>query len=453
MQMKRVILALGLMVCPRLLPAAEITLIDDRAHDCIAELSGSIAEGDSARLLAVMAQAAETSRFAEDIYMGAPFDDGALNFTSYAPINLCLNSPGGNLAEAVALTEVVHGHLGTVIRAGDTCESACALVFMAGAHNTQTDAGIVVTRYLHVDGKLGFHAPSLSVPEGRYDASTVARAYQISVAATEMIFRNLVKFRFPASLAARMHQIPPDEMFYVSTVREAARWGISVIGVAPPDVTSDAVLRTACTNIYRRAQDAYTSDPDAWFTGMPPPTPLRRQSDGRFRYEGFGMEATGFCAGYVADRARQPDYASQTRAAALADEVWGHASLIEAEPLLGYTLLENFMGYPHRLRLTALPRDGRGPLADRPGTCHVFDSLQAPVDMSPCTESRTLGPDGRLVAVHVWPSGARTTVETIGAQLRINGVEAYETQVRALGQDTPCVFNTGSSNTFCFVAQ
>jgi hypothetical protein len=61
--------------------------------------------------------------------------------------------------------------------------------------------------------------------------------------------------------------------------------------------------------------------------------------------------------------------------------------------------------------------------------------------------------DGALVAVHLWPSGARTVVETSGAGRRINSQRAYDwlwPDPRPEGADSICPRSDTSSNTFCF---
>jgi hypothetical protein len=44
-----------------------------------------------------------------------------------------LNSPGGDVASAVTIADIVHdGDMTTSVRSGDMCASACALIFFAG---------------------------------------------------------------------------------------------------------------------------------------------------------------------------------------------------------------------------------------------------------------------------------------------------------------------------------
>ncbi|ASP21601.1 hypothetical protein ANTHELSMS3_02948 [Antarctobacter heliothermus] len=439
---------------PQAAQAADIRLADDPEYGCLVTLDGVIAPGDTDAMLAVMKRASTESRYADTIWYSDEDGDQGPYIDLKTPLNLCLDSPGGALQEAVALTQAVHGRLGTMIRPGARCESACALVFMAGSYDTGSDIGTVTSRHLHVDGRLGFHAPSLTVPDGNYSAETVAKAYQVSVEATALIFRNLVAFRFPPSLAAKMHQTPPQDMFHISTVQEAARWGISVIGIDPPSQVSDPVIKTACANLYRATMDLQTSNPDVWHLSGDPNNRVNRDTD-TFSYQGFGMEAVGTCQGRFINRSDEYNIARNFwgPARAVQASVWGEGSFPDAEPPLFFSLMQNYMAYPPEIPLIALPRNGQTFTIDRPGTCFVYNRDDALTDQEPCTQSRSVLADGTLQAVHHWPSGARTVVETAGLVDRINGAATgswYWPDPRPKGAEDRCPRSESSGNTFCF---
>ncbi|WP_417204858.1 hypothetical protein [Antarctobacter sp.] len=450
-------LILCLLLGPSMAHAARIGLTDDPAYGCLVELSGTIEPGDAARLRAAIEEAARLPRHDGTIYVNADLADGRPNFGIYTPLHLCLDSPGGSLSEAMDLIDIVHGHLGTVIRAGARCESACALVFMAGSHSTETDFGLSVNRFLHVEGRLGFHAPSLTVAEGRYDADTVERAYRVSVSVTELIFRNLVRFRFSPSLAARMHATPAEDMFYVTTVAQAARWGIAVLGVDRPSALSDAVIRTACGNLYLSALDRTTSDPDVWpntLIGMD--EPVERLADQGYSYRAFGQEAAGACI--VNAEVPSDEYAVSNSfwgtAPLVRDSVWATANVRDAEPPVFFGFLQNYMAWPGDLPLDALPRNGQARVLNTQGTCTVFDGADRLTDSDPCTRTRQAMADGGMTDTHLWPSGARTLLAYQGGTVLVNGrpgSNSYWPLDPVQGAPRPtCTLNSGSGNRFCF---
>lgn len=438
--------------------AARITLVDDPAYGCIAQLQGRIEAGDTTRLRAVLKEASRLPKFENVLYVDEDFDDGTPNIGVYRPLNLCLDSPGGSLTEAMALTELVFGRLGTVVRAGESCESACALVFMAGSHSTETDFGISVNRFLHVDGRLGFHAPSLVVPEGAYDAGSVARAYAVSVAVSELIFRNMVKYRFAPSLAARMHATPADDMFHVTRVEEAARWGIGILGIDLPAAVNDTVIANACGNLYLSVQDQGNSDPDAWPRGIGRMDEVRRTPEGNLAYTGFGMEAAGTCVVTPDAPARRGESAVDFwgEAALIKDSVWGYGDARDATPPVFFGFMQAYMAWPGEMPLAALPRNGQVQELTTAGRCHVFREDGTRLDENTCIRTRRATAGGGLLDSHLWPSGASTVLENAGGLLRVNGNPG--TLWYWMGGDRPggappdCVRNDSSTNVFCFEA-
>lgn len=453
--MRALLALLSVLILPNAALAADIRFAEDPEYGCVVTLSGNIAPGDTEAFLAALKRASTESRYSDTIWYTEYDDGGPPDIDFKTPLNLCLDSPGGSLAEAVDLAQQVHGRLGTVVRPGARCESACALVFMAGSYDTGSDIGIVPSRHLHVDGRLGFHEPSLSVPEGSYDAATVKRAYQVSVRATALIFRNLVKFRFAPSLAARMHETPAEDMFYVSTVREAARWGISVIGVDAPSSYSDAVIQTGCANLYLLALDRLTSSPDDWQGGGDPFARVNRPDRQTFALQGFGMEAMGTCKGRFIDRNDEYSIARMYwgPAQAVLDSVWASGDFADAEPPVFFAMMQTFMAYPAETALAALPRNGRVTTQESAGTCFVYNDQGTLTDREACVRATTVEADGRLMAVHTWPSGARTLVETEGFAARINGAPAerwYWPDPRPADAGDTCPRNPASGNVFCF---
>ncbi len=169
-------------------------------------------------------------------------------------LRLCLDSPGGSIEEAIRIADtLVYGFrireeiepavstvpynatvipraMGTAIPAGARCESACAVLFMAGGFfsNLAAQDNIrEVDRVLHVEGRLGFHAPKLEVPGGRYDEATVGRAFDLAVGTIGKLSQRLLGYRFPPRLFNHMASTPPEQMFYIEI------WSRKISGAAP----------------------------------------------------------------------------------------------------------------------------------------------------------------------------------------------------------------------------
>ena len=165
----------------------------------------------------------------------------ARKITSARPLLLCLDSPGGSLVEALKVTAFMkQTPIATRLEANARCESACALVFMGGVFWAHESEGPAPWRVMHPTARLGFHAPSLSIPSGRYDEANVKQAYGVALQSVAKIVFDLIHRNptagsaIPFSLLGEMLTTPPDQMLYVETVDQAGRWGIDVGPVAQP---------------------------------------------------------------------------------------------------------------------------------------------------------------------------------------------------------------------------
>jgi hypothetical protein len=59
-------------------------------------------------------------------------------------VGILLNSPGGNIAEALKITEVIKGqHIGTMVAPDSRCASACFLIFAAGERKVASNRSFI----------------------------------------------------------------------------------------------------------------------------------------------------------------------------------------------------------------------------------------------------------------------------------------------------------------------
>lgn len=127
-------------------------------------------------------------------------------------VGLLLDSPGGRLAEAIKVSDLVRGRsLDTFV--SDECSSACTLVFVAGRNR-------LVGQY----GRLGFHGsyfPGMSATELQRANEELAGVYRSA--------------GLSADFLARALQVAPESMWYPT--REELRRARVTIG-APADVAA-----------------------------------------------------------------------------------------------------------------------------------------------------------------------------------------------------------------------
>jgi hypothetical protein len=244
---------------------------------CNAELSGKIYVGDAEEMKAKL----EAFWKHPAVESGRNRDDSGIS-----RLTLCLDSPGGDLPEAIRIGELFRGW-NTVVPAHASCASACAVIFMHALDGfspfnwpTYVDTS---RRYLHVTATLGFHAPDLLLPKdgpetmSRQDAvrlagemyrralasirsvvvgsnaerDSIARARNSDDKSTTKSFvgyGHFARARFPTELLLAMLTTPHEDMYTITTIEEALNWGIDIFGLPPPRALTGNMLLMACYN-------------------------------------------------------------------------------------------------------------------------------------------------------------------------------------------------------------
>ena len=225
-------------------------LVQGRAADiqaskdplCAFKLEGAIASGDHDRLAGLIAR----SRL-------DPLDERTST--------LCLKSPGGSYTEGLKISELIYNRgVSTAVADGSECFSACALIFMAGISPDRE----IPYRKLSAGGAVGFHAPYLSLPEGRYSKEQAEGAAQamrgailalmrLSSRQTQLSGSDFLK----KSLIAKVLEKGPQEVFFVRTIAEAARWDIEIYDAAKqfPEPSNVDGIKNLCNNFHYANMD------------------------------------------------------------------------------------------------------------------------------------------------------------------------------------------------------
>ena len=171
---------------------------------------------------------------------------------------LCLDSPGGSLAEAMAMFEAIREqNITTRIPGGWRCESACAIAFMAGS--LELGVGVPTTigsHQLDPGGVLGFHAPSLELSrETTHSAEEVARAFQLALQAAGLLYRSSLRETglwrsFNEFLYSRLLETPATEMYHIDSIGDAILADITLGPVAIPDRITEREIAKLCDAAY-----------------------------------------------------------------------------------------------------------------------------------------------------------------------------------------------------------
>lgn len=236
--------------------AAEIEILETDLDECTHRLTGEIKKGDLSKFHA---------------HFGHPPDYDRTDFDNpYWENVLCLNSPGGALGEALKIAEYLLDNATTVatrVKAGDTCVSSCAVMFLAGKYFFEGESyTMTFDRAIEPGARLGFHAPSLLLsPDKNYPSAAISQSFNIAIGASrqtyELSFRvddseDPVAFASPYTMA-RFLGTPPEDMYYIDTVGDVILSEIPVQNAEVSVRLDAAMVRTICDNAFMRREQGF----------------------------------------------------------------------------------------------------------------------------------------------------------------------------------------------------
>lgn len=231
---------------------------------CDLILEGPIEEGDAGEL---------RNQFAQIV--------GNANAFSFF---LCLRSPGGSIKEALRIADYVRKtqrpSIATVIEDGQTCASACALIFLAG--NAPARVGAFPQRFLHPRGRLLYHSSRLDLGGFSNDTllthltksggdlkGNVAQLYEDGIQDVQSTMNTFKGTTFQRevlgppwvrpSLFLEMFAQDPNEWICIDDVDSAGRWNIQVFGYEPPKTLKAEHHENLCRNAFHWRADEFAS--------------------------------------------------------------------------------------------------------------------------------------------------------------------------------------------------
>lgn len=168
----------------------------------VIRISGEIVQGDLDRLKKLIEET-------DSMICAAP---------GFCPYNstISLDSPGGNLAEAIRIAEYIRDHqFQTLLEPGTRCESSCAFLFFAGYTNY---GGLhFPRRYADITARLGVHRPAMRVAEAEYGAQDIARTAQLVNNVLAQAMQLFVDARIDLDVLKQMYDTPAESMSYLTT--------------------------------------------------------------------------------------------------------------------------------------------------------------------------------------------------------------------------------------------
>ena len=420
---------------------AEISKANDPL--CLMELRGEIVKGDLQRFNAL----------ADEILPGS---DGETTWKN----TICLNSPGGNLAEGTAIAgEIYKRGITTVIRDRESCYSACAIMFMMGV--AQGGEMGWASRKMHKNAQLGFHRPYLDIDsDEKVSIKALAVGYDEAQKALLQIFnlansptgplttRPMMKPDLVQAMIAHVG----DDFFMIDNVNRAGRFDIEVFGYQEPTDIDAQTAFMACDNaFYWESRLMEPDSVDYLHKAYTNQETVERQSKPVNSSFGKNYHVVSNDAGYADAECNVRWREDRLTACGYNDSYDVNLGRAECNPDtdggVSYPLSKIAL-WPAYTKLASLP-DKQNATAALNGPryrCIVKAEDNSVIDDEICVQGPGSTVNGFLNVEFVWPSGSKTVVSIGKTALKINGDPA---QRKNEPNNSTCVLNERTNKLFC----
>lgn len=193
--------------------AAELTLVSYRYSDAAPvvhlRLEGEIRAEDSRQVEEDFARLARCSGAACNNDFGGP----------RAVVSLA--SPGGSYSAGVKLADFFRNNtIATVVEAGDTCVSACAMAFLGGSSFWPTGGiGTFIDRTIEPGARVGFHSPYFTedTAVAAVRSGRLGQLLDLTRLAIADIVKNLTRYSVSQHVLDRIISMGPDGFYEIDT--------------------------------------------------------------------------------------------------------------------------------------------------------------------------------------------------------------------------------------------
>jgi len=227
-------------------------------------ISGRIEQDDAAEFSKFVAQferrmsseiVALANRFPRDMSEKCFYWENRAAGNKSEPTRIVLlDFEGGLLEEGLLLSEELAGWT-TIVPRGAVCRSACAIAFFGGTYLRNSGLGAedvyAGSRWLHVAGTLGFHAPQPVFENGQnVPTENLESTYITAFEQAEDYLRLLQHETDPSVVALVLSKTGRNDYHYVNAVSEAIRFNVDLFGYLRWDQARPIQIGQMCQNTW-----------------------------------------------------------------------------------------------------------------------------------------------------------------------------------------------------------
>jgi hypothetical protein len=200
-------------------------------------LTGPIEPGDSERIVVTLRNLRERTPRIGDLPLAT----------------LELAGKGGDLLEGIRIGNLLREYdIATVVRDGDVCLSACALIFLGGTATHAWPAALP-SRSLEIGGQLGFHNFTLNTGALQNDAratrgDATTRAFSLARQGAALMMRYALDMGVEPDFFATLIGQPPEAWTWIETAGQFLSLGITPQGPLPPPASLAEQAANLCNH-------------------------------------------------------------------------------------------------------------------------------------------------------------------------------------------------------------
>jgi hypothetical protein len=190
----------------------------------------------------------------QPVLLDGLIDDGDLakliKLKGERDVKVMFNSRGGSFAEAIKIASFLNEErIPSEIGSGAACYSACAIAFLGGSDHGP-EGSMTISRKLHPNGRLGFHAPYLEVRDESYRKEVVEAAYQLAITNVAELVKLSRTIGIDAKVLPLLLEKGNKEFYEIDRVDRAGMFKVEIASDIKLSRFSARMLFNYCRNGY-----------------------------------------------------------------------------------------------------------------------------------------------------------------------------------------------------------
>ena len=162
---------------------------------------------------------------------------------------ISFDSLGGNYNEGIKISRLFTKKFAqTIVESGNSCISACAIAFLGGTYNSESDLGRLRSRSISPSANLAFHAPYLNLDDENFNKKDIESAFDYAINVIVDFITFSKEIRIDPIVAARLMKPQRDKLFSVDNISKLGSVGVALQGEYYVNNFTPSMANNLCLN-------------------------------------------------------------------------------------------------------------------------------------------------------------------------------------------------------------